>query len=151
MSACRIILVLCLCAGFAASSRGGANAQTPTPTSLPVFTATPVPLQPAVFGGSVWVDARRVADRDVTAKIGDTVCAHQRAPLVSPPPGSAPIYGVVVPSEEVVPVVAGVRKLVSDEIAGAVEIGCHVNGNSGTNDLMVLMRSCARVKSLYHA
>jgi len=103
----RVVVVVCLCTGFAGFAGSVANAQTPTPTStstpsvLPGETA-PAP-QPAVFGGSVWVNARRVDDRGVTAKIGDVVCATVRAPLVMPPGGGGPTYGLAVPSDEVLP------------------------------------------------
>jgi hypothetical protein len=39
----------------------------------------------------------------VTAKIGETVCATNRAPLFTPPDGGAPTYGVAVPPEGVLP------------------------------------------------
>jgi len=103
----RAVVVVCFCAAFAGLHGAAANARTPTPAStstpavLPAATA-PAP-QPAVFGGSVWVNARRVADRGVTAKIGDVVCATARAPFVTPPGGGGPTYGVAVPSDEVLP------------------------------------------------
>jgi len=103
----RAVVVVCFCAAFAGLHGAAANARTPTPAStstpavLPAATA-PAP-QPAVFGGSVWVNARRVADRGVTAKIGDVVCATARAPFVTPPGGGGPTYGLAVPSDEVLP------------------------------------------------
>ncbi len=102
-----IIARAILIAFLSVSVAGSASARTPTPTATPTpappAIATPVPPQPAVFGGVVWVNAHPVADRDVTAKIGDTVCATLKAPLATPPGGGAPTYGVAVPPENVLP------------------------------------------------
>jgi hypothetical protein len=79
---------------FSLGIAAGAAAQPPGPTATPGA---------AIFGGSVWVNAQRVADRDVTAKIGDTVCATNRAPLVTPPGAGAPTWGLAVPPEQALP------------------------------------------------
>jgi len=101
----RRVTATCLCVvAFAGLGGGAADARTPTPTptSVPVSTATPSP-QPAVFGGQIWVNARIVGDRDVTARIGDTVCGTASPPYVSPPGVGAPVYSVFVSSDEAVP------------------------------------------------
>jgi len=96
-----------LCVGLAALTAGVANARTPSPTAtgtpMPPATATPSPPPPAVFAGTVWVDARIVGDRDLTARIGDTVCGTARPPFISPPGADAPVFGLSVPSDEVLP------------------------------------------------
>lgn len=72
---------------------GAAHARTPTPT------ATPVPLEPAIYSIVAWVNGQNTA-HDVTAKIGETICAT--SPAIGGP-GARPFFGLSVPSEEVMP------------------------------------------------
>ena len=78
-----------------------AYAATPTPTltPVPVSTATPVPPEPAVFDVIPWVNGRNSA-REVTAKIGETLCATGVPTIIG---GSRVVYQLSVPSEETVP------------------------------------------------
>jgi len=101
----RAILIAFSCVIIAESGARVASARTPTPTpiSVTVSTATPSPPPPAVFAGTVWVDARIVGDKDLTARIGDTVCGTARPPFISPPGADAPVFGLSVPSDEVLP------------------------------------------------
>jgi hypothetical protein len=65
---------------------------------MPVATATPVPREPALFSVIPWVNGQNTA-HDVTAKIGETVCATG-IPIVA---GVRPSFQVSVPSEEALP------------------------------------------------
>jgi hypothetical protein len=56
-----------------------------------------------MFVGQVWVNARIVGDRVVTAKIGGTVCGTARPPFITPTDGGAPTYGLSVSSAEALP------------------------------------------------
>lgn len=78
-----------------------AHAQTPTPTSVLTPTATSVPLEPALFIVVPWVNGQNTAHGNVTARIGETLCATG-VPLVLPG-GSRVDYSLSVPSQEAVP------------------------------------------------
>ena len=86
----------------AAYARTRTPTPTPTPTSTPPATATPVPPQPAVFHLIPWVNGRDDTARNVTANIGETLCATGDAVF---PTGSRPraVFQLRVPSEEAVP------------------------------------------------
>lgn len=107
MKILKILSAACLCsaliaAGTRAASAGNREATaSPTPAASP--TATASPSQSALFAGHVWVNAHVVGDREVMAKIGDTVCAIASPPFIVPPPGPDPVYSLSVPSQEVVP------------------------------------------------
>jgi len=80
-----------------------ASAATPTPTLTPVSvsTATPVPPQPAVFHIIPWVNGQDDTALNVTANIGETLCAT--GDPVFPTGSSRPVFQLRVPSEEVLP------------------------------------------------
>jgi hypothetical protein len=84
---------------LAAIAVGVAYADTPTPTPAPVSSATPVPPEPALFNIIPWVNGQNAA-HDVTAKIGETLCATG---VPSAGAGARANYQLLVPSEEVVP------------------------------------------------
>jgi hypothetical protein len=85
----------------AAYARTRTPTPTPTPTPVPVSTATPVPPERALFQVRPWVDAQNQA-REVTARIGETVCATGDNAMV-PPGTSGLFFSLFVPSEEVLP------------------------------------------------
>jgi len=97
----RAILMAFLSVGIAGSAAARTATPTSTPTPVPPAIATPVPPEPADFAVIPWVNGRNSA-REVTAKIGVTLCATGHPSFTT---GSRPraIFQLSVPSEEVVP------------------------------------------------
>ena len=93
------VIVIALALLVAGQGAAHARTPTPTPTSAPPATATPVPPQPASFGIETWVNGQNTA-HDVTAKIGETICATSPA-IVGP--GTRPGFSLKVPSEQALP------------------------------------------------
>ncbi len=105
----RILMVISLIAvglGLALVVREPAYARTrtPTPTATPTVTSTPTPVppRPAAFHVKPWVNGRDDTARNVTAKIGGTLCATGQ-PSFPTGVGARPLFQLTVPAEEVLP------------------------------------------------